>query len=311
MTKITCVDPIILFPEHINALKKLGELIMYNAAPKSNDEIFNRIQDTDVVIDFWTALPKKVIEKLNQTKMICSAAAGYDWIDVKTATAKGITITHCPGHNAESVAEHTVGLILGAMRLSWKASSEVRNGKFTPEEYKGKELKGKTVGIIGYGSIGKRVAEILEKGFGAKITYTNSSSSKDELEKLLEESDFISVNAPLNDKTRNLISHKEFTLMKPGVLFVNTGRGAIVDEEALLENLKNGKVFAAGLDILEKEPFETTNPLLSQPNVLVTPHIGWNTEETEYRLSAQVLEIVTAFIRDEPIYIIPEQRSIS
>lgn len=308
MTKIVCVDPIVLFPEHIKTLRKLGELVLYDTAPKNNEEIIDRIKNADVVVDFWTALPVEVIEKLDKPKMICSAAAGYDWIDVKVATQKGITVTHCPGHNAESVAEHAIGLMLGAMRLSWKSSDEVKNGKFTPEEYKGKELKGKTVGIIGYGSIGKRVAEILEKGFGAKITYINSSSSRDDLERLLKESDFISVNAPLNDKTRNLISYKEFALMKPGVVFVNTGRGAIVDEEALLENLKNGRVFAAGLDILAKEPFETSNLLLSQPNVLVTPHIGWNTEETEYRLSAQVVEIVTAFVQGKPIYIVPEQR---
>ncbi len=308
MTKIVCVDPILLFPEHIHSLKELGELVLFDAAPINNEETIERIKDANIVVDFWTTLPQEIISKLSKTKMICSAAAGYDWIDVKAATQKGITVTHCPGHNAESVAEHTVGLMLAAMRLSWKASSETKTGKFAPDEYKGKELKDKTVGIIGYGSIGKRVAQILEKGFGVKILYINSSSSRKDLENLLNDSDFISINAPLNDKTRNLISHKEFELMKPGVVFVNTGRGAIVDEKALLAHLKNGRVFAAGLDILAKEPFEVANPLLSQPNVIVTPHIGWNTEETDYKLSAQVVEVVTAFIHDKPIYIVPEQR---
>lgn len=308
MKKIVAVDPIELFPEHLKALKKLGEVVLQNTLPKDTAEIVKRTKDADVIIDFWTALPGSVIEKLDKPKMICSAAAGYDWIDIKTATKKGITVTHCPGHSAESVAEHTVGLMLNAMRFSQKANSDVKKGTFNPEQYKGKELKNKTVGIIGYGSIGKRVAEILEKGFGAKILYINSSSSGIDLDKLLEKSDVISVNAPLNDKTRNLLSHKEFKRMKPGVVFVNTGRGAIVDEEALLENLKTGKIFAAGLDTLAKEPVEAANPLLSQPNVIVTPHIGWNTEETEYRLSSQVAEIVSAYIKGKPVYVIPEQK---
>ena len=110
MTKIVCVDPIVLFPEHIKTLRKLGELVLYDTAPKNNEEIIDRIKNADVVVDFWTALPVEVIEKLDKPKMICSAAAGYDWIDVKVATQKGITVTHCPGHNAESVAEHVYGI---------------------------------------------------------------------------------------------------------------------------------------------------------------------------------------------------------
>ena len=139
MTKIVAVDPILLFSEHIKALKELGELVMFDTAPKSAEEIVDRIKEADIVLDFWTALPKEVIEKLSKTKMICSAAAGYDWIEVKTATEKGISITHCPGHNGESVAEHTIGLMLAAIRHTAKAVTETKTGKFDPEGYKGKE----------------------------------------------------------------------------------------------------------------------------------------------------------------------------
>lgn len=306
--KIICVDPILLFPEHLAALRKLGEVTLQDSFPKDQQDILERLKDAEIVIDFWTALPREVIEQLPNVKMICSAAAGYDYIDVATATRKQITITNCPGNNAESVAEHTVGLMLSAMRFYWQASNATKKGEFTPLVYKGKELQGKTVGIIGYGLIGKRVAEILEKGFQAKILYTNSASSREELEQLLRESDIISINAPLNDKTRQLIGEKEFALMKPGVVFINTGRGAIVDEAALCKYLKNGRISAAGLDVLTEEPIKATDPLLSFPNVIVTPHLGYNTEETDYRLSAQVVEIVTAFIAGKPKYIVPEQK---
>lgn len=307
--KIVAVDPILLFPEHIEALKKLGKLTVQTTLPKDDKEIVNRIKDAEVVIDFWTTLPAEVIRSLVATKMICSAASGADWIDIKAATAKGIVVTHCPGHNGESVAEHTIGLMLAAMRHTFRAATETRAGKYEPEGYKGKEIKGKILGIIGYGSVGKRVAEIAEKGFGVKVLYTNSKSSRADLEELLRESDIVSVNAPLNDQTLNLLGEKEFKLMKDGVVFVNTGRGAIVDESALLSALKSGKVYSAGLDILAKEPFEKNNPLLSLPNVIVTPHIAWNTPETDYRLSAQVVEIVKAFVAGKPIYVVADQRS--
>lgn len=308
MTKIVAVDPILLYPEHTKLLKEFGELTTYDTVPKNSREIIDRIKGADIVIDYWTALPKEVMENLKNTKMICSATAGYDWIDVKTASKKGIIITHCPGHNSESVAEFTIGLMLSALRRMCKAVNETREGFYKPSGYKSKDLKDKTLGIIGYGTIGKRVAEIAEQGFGMKILFTNSSSTRGNLEKLLKESDCISVNAPLNNKTRNLLGKHEFDLMKDGVVFVNTGRGAIVNETALFNALKSGKMYAAGLDMLANEPFEKNNPLFKLQNVIITPHIAWNTEESDYRLSAQVVEIISAFISGKPIYIVSEQR---
>ena len=306
---IVAVDPIVLFPEHRKILQRFGMLTIPDTIPKNNQEIIRRIQHADIVLDFWTALPKEVILKLTQTTMICCASAGYDWVDIKTAIAKGITVTHCPGHNAESVAEHTIGLMLSALRLSSKAARDAKQGIFTPDVYKGKDLKNSVVGIIGYGTIGKRVGDILTKGFGAKVLYMNSSSSRKDFKKLLTQSDVISINAALNDQTKGMIGFAEFELMKPGVVLVNTGRGAIIDEDAFVTYIKNGKIFATGIDTLSKEPFDANHPLLSLSNVLVTPHIGWNTEETEYRLSAQVVEIVTAFLEHKPRYVISEEKS--
>lgn len=306
MPKIVALDPILLFEEHQQILNDLGELVMYDSVPTSNSEIVRRLKGAEIVIDFWTALPKNVIDQLPQTKMICSAAVGCDWIDVGACQRKGIAVTHCPGHNCESVAEHTLALILSALRKINQATNDTHHGRYHPSGYKGMELQGRTLGVIGYGAIGKRVAEIAQHGFGMKILFTNSTSSRKDLEKLLRVSDVISINAPLNEQTKNLIGANEFNLMKKDVVLVNTGRGGIIDEQALVQAIKSGKVFAAGLDILTVEPFEKNNPLFDFPNVIITPHSAWNTIETDYRLSAQVTEIVSAFIHGQVFYQVTE-----
>jgi lactate dehydrogenase-like 2-hydroxyacid dehydrogenase len=306
--KIVAVDPISLFPEHLKAIRETGELKIYDNKPENNQEILERIKDAEVVIDYWTAIPAEVMSKLQVTKLICCASSGYDWIDVETASKAGITVSHCPGHNSEAVAEHTVGLLLAAARKTIKSAEDMKSGKFAPDDYPGKEIKGRNIGIIGYGMIGQRIGEILEKGFGAKILSVDINNTKNDLEDLLRNSDFISVNVPLNDKTRKMLGEKEFELMKQDVVLVNTSRGAVIDEEVLLKYLRSEKVFAAGLDVLAQEPNIKDNPLFNLSNVVITPHIGWNTENTGYRLSEQVAQIVTSFANGNPIFKVPEQR---
>jgi len=239
-----------------------------------------------------------VINSLTVAKLICSAAVGYEWIDVDAASEKGIHVVDCPGNSKESVAEHTIALMLGAVRHIYKAITETKQGRFEPGAYKGMELKGKTLGVIGYGNIGKRVAEIAEKGFGMNILFTNSMSTREDLEKLLKESDFISIHIPANAKTKNLLSDAEFELMKMGVVLVNTADlGTVLNEKALIKALNEGKLYAAGLDTLAQVPYEQNHPLLNLSNVIVTPNMAWDTEETDYRLSKQVVEIVEAFVK--------------
>lgn len=245
-------------------------------------------------------MPARVITSASRLKMICVAATGYEWIDIKKAKKKNIVVSNSPGYGTEAVAEHTVGLLLNASRLAFKAGQDIKNGKWDPIIYKGKGLKGKTLGIIGYGSIGRRVAEICQKSFRAKILYANTSTSRKDFEYLLKNSDFISINAPLTEKTKGMLGKKEFSLMKKGVVLVNTGRGAIIQEEVLVDNLKSGKVFAAGLDVLTKEPMDKNDQLFSLSNVIITPHIGFNTEEAEYRLSEIVTQNIKAFLDGRP-----------
>ena len=137
-----------------------------------------------------------------------------------------------------------------------------------------------------------------------KILYINTQSSRTSFEKLLKDSDFISINTPLTKKTKGMISKKEFNLMKKGVSIVNTGRGAVIDEILLINNLKSGKIFAAGIDVFSEEPIEKKHPFFKNPNVTITPHIGFNTEEAEYRLSQIIVDNIKNFVEGHPIHVV-------
>ncbi len=302
--KIVSVDKVIIYPEHLQKLKKFGEVVIYNDVPDEKEGI-ERIKDAEIVIDNWYKMPGNVIASASKLKMICVAATGYEWIDLNEARKRNILISNSPGYSSEAVAEHTFGLLLHSIRMASEAEREMVNGKWDPMKFKGKELKRKTLGIIGFGSIGKRIAEIAEKGFNMKILYINTQSSTKDFEKLLKKSDFISINAPLTEKTKGMIGQKEFDLMKKGVAIVNTGRGAIIDEEFLIKNLKSGKVFSAGLDVFLNQPINKDSLFFKLSNVTLTPHIGFNTEESEYRLSEIVVNNIKNIIEGHPINIIP------
>jgi len=301
--KIISVDKVVIYPEHIKQLKNFGEVIIYNDVPDEKEGI-RRIKDADIVIDNWYKMPASVIASTPSLKMICVAATGYEWIDLNEVRKRNILVSNSPGYGSEAVAEHTIGLLLHSIRRASEAEREITNGKWDPMKFKGKELQRKTLGIIGFGSIGKRIAEITEKGFGMRVLHINTHSTITDFERLLKESDFISINAPLTEKTKGMIGQKEFDLMKIGVSIVNTGRGAIINEELLIKNLQSGKVFSAGLDVFSSQPINNDNPLLKLTNVTLTPHIGFNTEESEYRLSEVVVNNVKNFIEGHPINIV-------
>ena len=301
--KIVSVDKVVIYPEHVIELKKLGEVIVYNDIPDEKEGM-KRIQDADIVIDDWYSMPTHVIASATKLKMICVAATGYEWVDLNETKKRNIIVSNSPCYGTEAVAEHSIGLLLHSIRKASQAEREIMDGKWTPAKFKGKELKEKILGIIGYGSIGRRVAEIAKKGFDMKIIYINSKSSRIEFENLLRESDFISINTPLTEQTKGMISKKEFDLMKRGVCIINTGRGEVLDEKLLIDNLKSGKVFAAGLDVFSKEPIEKESLFINNPNISLTPHIGFNTEEAEYSLSQIVVDNIKNFVDGHPINLI-------
>ncbi|MEK7587418.1 MAG: NAD(P)-dependent oxidoreductase [Patescibacteria group bacterium] len=301
--KIVSVDKVYLDPKHIRELKKLGDVVIYNDVPDEIEGI-KRIKDADIVIDNWFEMPATVISAAPKLKLIAVAATGYDWIDISAAKKHNIVVCNAPGYSTGSVAEHTIGLLLRAIRLASRAEADLRAGKWNPTTYKGKELSGKTLGIIGYGAIGKRVAKIAKNGFGMRILYVNSKNSRQDIEDLLKKSDVVSINAPLTNETRGMIGTKEFQLMNSGVVIINTGRGAIIDEQSLIDTLKSGKIFAAGLDTYVDEPMRKDNPLFTFSNVTLTPHIAFNTEESEQRLSAIVTKNIVAYLANHPQHVV-------
>lgn len=297
ISKIISIDNAKILQDDKTLLTSLCDsFVEYDSGPVSDEEVLRRISDAEIIIVNKYRLGNHLIDKLRTTKLICVFGSGFDFIDVATANKNGITVANIPDYCIQAVAEHVIGLLIASSRLYYKAGSELRSGIWNPHLYKGLELNGKTLGIIGYGRIGKRVSEIACSGFGMNIISVNSKSSRDDLEQLLRQSDYISLHVPLNQDTRHMISRKEFDLMKDGVVFINTSRGAVMDTEALIENLKSKKIFAAGLDVFEKEPISVDNQLLGFNNIVLTPHIGFKTAMSEAKISKSLVDNIRAFI---------------
>lgn len=297
--KIVSVDTFHFYPGDKKILEHQREVVEHTDVP-TEEMGRNRIADAEIVIIKWFNMPASVISAFPKLKLICTATVGYNHIDLKAAKRQGVIVVNCPEYATEAVAELTIGLLINAARLASTSERAVRVGKYDPQKFIGKELTGKTLGIIGMGKIGTRVAYIAQRGFSMKILSVNSNSTRQDLEKLLRVSDFISINAPLTDKTAKLLGSQEFSLMKDGVVLVNTARGPLIDEVALIKALKSRKVFAVGLDVLSKEPMDPQDHLLTLPNVVVTSHIGWNTEESARKLSKEVTENIIAFLDGKP-----------
>lgn len=240
---------------------------------------------------------RELLENLPHLKAVANYAVGYNNIDIKEATERGIVVSNTPDVLTETTADLTWGLILAAARRIVDTDKKLREGKFTgwaPELFLGRDVYAKTLGIIGMGRIGKAVAE-RATGFQMNIIYNkrNRLSRKDEknlninyksLRELIKESDYISINAPLNDSTYHLFSKKEFEMMKEDALIINTGRGAIIDEKALVRTLKKGEIAGAGLDVYENEP-KVEPELVELDNVVLTPHIGSATYKTRDKMA--------------------------
>jgi len=247
-------------------------------------------------------IKRQLLEKAPHVKLIQKTGSGVDNIDLIAAAEMEIMVSSTPGVNSTSVAEMTIGMILCLYRKLHFLDRETKQGKWLMFEYRPFmfEMKGKTHGIIGIGSIGKQVAR-LSKGFGTKIIYFDAYRLSPEKEKelgvsyvplkdLLSKADIMSLHVPLLPETKNMIGEKEFALMKPNAILINVARGNIVDELALAQALKKGRLLGAGLDTFASEPVHKDNPLFELDNALVTPHIAGGTRdvlEEVLRLSFQ------------------------
>ena len=295
--KIVFLDAATMGDVSFEPFEQLGEFVSY--ATSTPTEARERVKDADVVMINKVIVNKELIDAAPSLKLICVAATGVNNIDVDYAASKGIPVRNVAGYSTDSVAQstfmHILSLAGGAPYFdnSVKSGSYSRSGMFTDPNWNWWELAGKTIGIIGLGNIGKKVAQIAE-AFGMKVCYYSTSGTghcKDypclTLEELLKVSDVVSVHAPLNERTLNLLGAKEFAMMKPTAIIVNAGRGAIIVEADLAEAVDNGVIAGAGIDVFVQEPIPEDHPYLKMKHperMRLTPHVAWASVEARRRL---------------------------
>lgn len=303
--KIVIVDHIYLEEEHIKKLRSLSDLEIFEEPPKKPDELKERIRAADIVIVGWTNLTKNIIDSAKKLKMISIWATTCHYVNLEAARERGIVVTHIPGYATEAVAEHAFALLLAAIRRLPLADKHVRRGDFDWRPFGGSELAGKTLGIIGTGAIGCRVAEIA-KAFKMQILgydkYPNLKKAEEigmkyvDLYTLLKESDFVTLHVTLTSETEGLIGKKEIEAMKKGAVIINTSQGKVIDEKALIDALKSGKLSYAGLDVFEEEPPAKDDPLFKLDNTILSPHIGFHTVEAAKRCTDICIDNVVKFL---------------
>jgi D-3-phosphoglycerate dehydrogenase len=303
--RIVVVDHVHLEEKHVRRLRSLGDVEIFEEPPETVEELKTRIRQADVVIVGWSNLTKEVIDSAKRLKMISIWATTCHYVDLEAAKKREVVVTHVPGYATEAVAEYTFALLLAAVRKLTLADKHVREGKFDWRPFGGMELAGKTLGIIGTGAIGFRVAEIA-RGFKMQLLgydkYPNLKRAEDiglvyvDLKTLLKESDVVTNHVTLTRETEQLIGSEEITAMKDGAVIVNTSQGKVIDEKALVEALKSGKIAYAGLDVLSEEPPAKNNPLFKLENTVLSPHIGFNTVEAETRCSDICIDNVVNFL---------------
>lgn len=302
--------------------EKLGELTVYDRTPREDvEEILRRIGDAEIICTNKTLIGREVIERAPKLRYIGVLATGYNVVDVDAAAKRGIPVTNIPSYGTAAVAQHVMALLLEICNRTGHHSQAVHEGRWQRSEdfcfwdYPLMELAGKTMGIIGYGHIGKAAAR-LAGAFGMKViacrrpghsvleNVQDDGVSMVTIEELFERADVISVHCPLFPETEGLICRENISKMKDGVIIINTARGAIVQEKDLAEALNSGKVYAAGVDVVSTEPIRDDNPLLTARNCFITPHIAWASRESRQRLMDTAVDNLRAFLAGEPVNVV-------
>ncbi|MHC4914629.1 MAG: phosphoglycerate dehydrogenase [Planctomycetota bacterium] len=304
MTKVLIADAMSAKVEDI--LKEAGIEVVVEVK-KPEDELVGLVSDVDgVIVRSATKITPRVLESAPRLRVIGRAGVGVDNIDVPAATAKGVVVMNTPFGNTTSAAEHSVAMLLALARNIPRADQKLRGGKWDKKSFTGVELSNKTLGVIGLGKIGQKVARAargLDMNVLAFDPFITSDRAKDldvelaEVDEVLAGADFLTLHVPLNDKTRNLINEKTRAKMKPTARIINVSRGGVVDEEALCAALKEGRVAGAALDVWGQEPL-TESPLFDLPNVVATPHLGASTEEAQERVAEDVAKQFVTFFRE-------------
>lgn len=301
--KIAFLDAATMGDVSFEPIASLGEFIAYGSS--TPEEARERVKDLDVLIINKVLVDRQLIDSAPNLKLICISATGVNNIDVEYAASKGIPVRNVAGYSTDSVSQatfmHILTLVGGAPYFdrSVKSGEYSRSGMFTDPKWNWSELAGKTMGVIGLGNIGRKVALIAE-AFGMKVCYFSTSGTghcKDypclPLEQLLAQSDVVSIHAPLNARTNGLIGEKELAMMKPSAILVNMGRGAIVDEAALAKAIDAGVIAGAGMDVFVVEPIPENHPYLlmqHKERMSLAPHVAWGSVEARTRLVGMIAE---------------------
>ncbi|MBD1260991.1 D-2-hydroxyacid dehydrogenase [Maribacter polysiphoniae] len=315
--KIVVLDGYTLNPGDLSweKLEALGELTVYDRTEFSNEVIVDAIGNAEVIFTNKTPLPKEVLERTPSLKYIGVLATGYNVVDMQATKDLGITVTNVPTYGTTAVAQMTMALLLEICHHVGEHNRAVKQGEWTNSKdfsfwnYPLVELEGKTMGIIGFGRIGRATAKLAE-AFGMNIL-ASASRRRPELETttckyvdmdgLLTESDVISLHCPLTPDTEGIINAANIAKMKDGVMLINTARGQLVVEKDLKEALDHGKVAGAAIDVVSTEPIEADNPLLKAKNCIITPHIAWASKESRARLLNLAIDNLNAYLQGNPI----------
>ncbi len=308
MHKIVVLDGAVLNPGDLSwePLEKLGILTVYDRTPK--EKILSHIRDADIVLTNKTPLSGEILSKAPSVKFIGALGTGFNSIDTAAACRLGIAVANVPTYSTHDVAQFTMALLLEVCHRIGAHSEEVQKGKWANStdfcywSYPQLELWGKTFGIIGMGRIGQAAGKLAE-AFGMRVLYYSRSpkglpfpAEYVSLEQLLAESDIVSLHCPLTPQDRGMIGKERIAQMKDGAILLNTSRGSLVDEEAVAQALKSGKLYAFAADVLPQEPMRKDSPFFGLPNAILTPHIAWASRAARKRLLDVTAGNIAAFL---------------
>lgn len=316
--KIVVLDGYTLNPGDLSweGIDRLGTLTVYDRT--SPDQVVERAREAEVVFTNKTPLGADLLALLPNLKFIGVLATGYNVIDTEAARSRGIIVSNIPGYGTASVVQMTFALLLELTQHVQHHSNAVREGRWARSadfcfwDYPLIELAGKTMGIIGFGSIGEQVADVATAFgmniLGSKRQQTDQSHRKNfrwtSIPELLEQSDVVSIHCPLLPETKGLINQASLATMKPSALLLNTSRGPIIVDQDLADALNNNVIAGAGIDVLSVEPPSADNPLFNAKNCLITPHIAWATQDARGRLMAIAVENLRAFMNGTPMNVV-------
>lgn len=310
MTNIVILDSKPLNPGDMSfgSLKKLGNVTVYKECPNDIEEIIKRAKDAEILLICYTKITRDIIEKLPKLKYIGVLSTGYDSIDLEAARNNGIVVTNVPAYGTDAVAQFGLALLLELTTRVGHHDGEVRKGRWKKEgfwyfgDFPLIELVGKTIGIMGLGKIGLAAAKIY-KAMGMEVIAYNRSENEEAKafveyvgkDEIFEKSDIIDLHLPLNDQTKDIINEDSISKMKDGVIIINTARGGLIDEDALMAGLDSGKIYGVALDVNKTEPINDDNPMLAYDNIIITPHMAWGPVETRQRLLEIAIDNIRAF----------------